>query len=96
MNLLLNSAFLLRLAFTIFISCLIAYFLCDIQSGIEYTWYSGIWHGLFVIPNLILSLFFDGIHMKAEISTSAYTFFWWVILITQNSYLVRFFMALFS
>jgi hypothetical protein len=51
---------------------------------------------LFVIPNLILSLFFDGIHMKAEISTSAYTFFWWVILITQNSYLVRFFMALFS
>lgn len=92
MNSFINTALLFKIAGTIFLSCVVAYFLCDVQPGVEYTWYSGIWHGLFLIPNFILSLFIDGTHVKAEISTSGYTFFWWVTVIIQNSSLVKFFM----
>lgn len=96
MNSLISGALLLKIVVSVFIGCIAAYFLCDVQADIEYTWYSGIWHGLFLIPNLILSFLFDGILVKAEISTSGYTFFWWVTVIIQNSSLVKFFMSLLS
>jgi len=61
------------------INCILAWFLCDIDTNSDeiYTWYSGIWHGLFFFPNLILSWFTDTI-CKAECYTVAYNVFHWI------------------
>lgn len=54
---------------------LIAYFLCSIDPKNSYSWYFGIWHGLFWFPNVVMSLFSDSIFSKAPNSTTAYIFF---------------------
>jgi hypothetical protein len=59
---------------------LVAYFFCDIDPDKTYSWYSGIWHGTFVIPNFILSLFTDHI-CKAKEYTTMYNVFWWITFI---------------
>lgn len=41
----------------ILINIVVAYFFCKIESGVDYTWYAGLWHGLCVIGNLVLLLF---------------------------------------
>ncbi len=92
----LKSVLLLEMLGFLLLSCLVAYYLCDVQSDIEYTWYSGIWHGIFLIPNFILSLFLDDIIVKANITTSGYTFFWWATIILYNSYLGKYFKILFT
>jgi hypothetical protein len=67
--------------FIYFILCIIiSIFVCDIEPQSTYTWYSGIWHGLFFVPNFILSIFYDNLY-KAESYSSAYNFFWWVLAI---------------
>ena len=45
------------LAIPVAIACALAAWLCDIEPDKTYTWYSGIWHGLFCIPNWIRSFF---------------------------------------
>ena len=42
-----------RIFVFIFVSCFIGWLLCDIDPNKTYTWYSGIWHGMFFIPNFI-------------------------------------------
>lgn len=37
-----------RILITIGVYCVLGKLLCDIDPGKEYTWYSGIWHGLFL------------------------------------------------
>lgn len=66
--------------FLILASCLAAWLLCDIEPNETYTWYSGIWQGLFSFPNFILSLFTDTL-CKAELYTTAYNVFWWIFAI---------------
>lgn len=66
--------------FFILVSCLVAWLFCDIKPDETYTWYSGIWHGLFSFPNFILSLFTDTL-CKAELYTTAYNVFWWLFSI---------------
>mgnify|MGYP003400363497 CR=1 FL=1 len=44
-----------RIFVFIFLSCFIGWLLCDIDPNKTYTWYSGIWHGMFFIPNFIRS-----------------------------------------
>ena len=70
----------MRLIITIVIYCFLGWLLCDIDPGESYSWYSGIWHGLFFVPNLLRSWFSDAI-FKAEIYTSAYNVFYWIFAV---------------
>ncbi len=70
----------MRLIITILIYCFLGWLLCDIDPGESYSWYSGIWHGLFFVPNLLRSWFTDAI-FKAEIYTSAYNVFYWIFAV---------------
>lgn len=61
----------------ILVSCLVGWLLCNIDPDKTYTWYSGIWHGMFFIPNFIRSWFTDALY-KAESYIAAYNVFWWI------------------
>ena len=54
--------------------------LCNIDPNTTYSWYSGIWHGLFFLPNLIKSWLYGTLY-KAEHYTIAYNIFWWCTVI---------------
>lgn len=61
--------------------CLLSNKICNIIPNKTYTWSSGIWHGLFGIPNWILSWFSDNTYYKAPNSTTAYSIWWWISFI---------------
>jgi hypothetical protein len=61
--------------------CLFSTKICYINPNETYSWYSGIWHGLFVIPNWIFSFFSDQTYCKAQKYTFAYIVFWWLSFI---------------
>lgn len=61
-----------------------AYFFCHIDPEKTYTWYSGIWHGFFWLPNLIMSLFSDSVHAKAPNCTTWYTIFYFLTIIASS------------
>jgi len=74
-----------RSSFTVFfifiaIALTTAYFLCHINPDIESGWLRGLWHGINLGPNFMLS-FFDGRLLKAPMHSLAYSFFWWVFSI---------------
>ncbi len=70
----------MRIIFTILAYCFFGWLLCDIDPGKEYTWYSGIWHGMFFVINLVRSWFTNALY-KAEIYTTAYNVFYWIFSI---------------
>lgn len=51
---------------------LLGWLLCHIDPYESYSWYSGIWHGIFFVPNLLKSLLWDTPY-TAEICTIGYT-----------------------
>lgn len=61
--------------------CLLSTKICYINSDKTYIWYSGIWHGIFVIPHWIVSWFSNDIYCKAPNSTTAYSIWWWISFI---------------
>lgn len=63
------------------IVCFLSTVICDINPDVSYTWYSGIWHGLFVVPHWVVSWFSEETLLKAPIRTSGYTFWWWTIVV---------------
>lgn len=65
---------------TILVAALVGWLLCDINVEKEYTWYSGIWHGIFFVPNFIRHLIGDAPY-KAEIYTTAYNVWYWIFSI---------------
>ncbi len=71
---------ILRFLITVLVYCFLGWLLCDIDPAKEYTWYSGIWHGLFFVVNLVRSWFTDALY-KAEIYTTAYNVFYWIFSI---------------
>ncbi len=71
----------LGLAIPIVLTCLLAAWLCDIDPEKTYTWYSGMWHGLFCIPNWIRSFFSDDVLCKANNYTTAYNVWWWIVFL---------------
>lgn len=71
---------LVRLYITIVVYCVLGKLLCDIDPNVEYTWYSGIWHGLFFVANFVRSWFTDALY-KAEIYTSGYNVCYWIFSI---------------
>ena len=66
-----------RIIITIIVYCFFGWLLCDIEPGKEYTWYSGIWHGMFFVVNLVRSWFTNSLY-KAEIYTPSYNVFYWI------------------
>lgn len=65
------------------IGMIIASFLCNIHGGESYSWFSGIWHGLFAIPNYCRHFLNSSILFKASDATIMYNVFWWIIFILQ-------------
>lgn len=64
------------------VGCLLANWWCTIDPEIEYQWYSGIWHGIFIIPNWTMSwMFGKDILCQAPIHTTGYIIWWWLCLI---------------
>ena len=51
--------------------------IAHIDPNKTYTWYSGIWHGMFFIPNFIRSCIGDALY-KANEYTTAYNVWWWI------------------
>ena len=75
---------ILRIVIFVAILFAAAYFLCDIKPATEYGWLAAIWHGLFLIPNLILHLFDKDILFYSELPTTAYKIFF-VVGVVLNS-----------
>lgn len=73
---------IVQLAIGLVITCLLAHWLCDINPEKTYTWYSGIWHGLWFFPNLIRSIFSNA-EFKAQYYTTGYNIWWWIVVICQ-------------
>ena len=71
---------IIRILITILVYCFLGWLLCDISPSKEYTWYSGIWHGMFFVINFVRSWFTDALY-KAEIYTTAYNVFYWIFSI---------------
>jgi len=71
---------MIRIIITILVYCFVGWVFCDINPEKYYTWYSGIWHGLFFIPNLLRSWFSDALY-KAKDYSSAYNVWWWITTI---------------
>lgn len=69
-----------RILITIGVYCVLGKLLCDIDPEKEYTWYSGIWHGLFFVANFVRSWFTDALY-KAEIYTTGYNVCYWIFSI---------------
>ena len=68
---------------------LLASFLCNIDVQETYSWISGIWHGLFVIPNFFRNLLNPDILYKGIKFSAMYNVFWWTFVIIQiPTYLV--------
>ena len=63
---------------------LVAYFICSIDPEQTYTWNSGIWHGIFWIPNLIMSLFSDAVYFKAPLCTTGYTICFYATIVISS------------
>ena len=61
--------------------CLLSTKISYINPEKTYSWYSGIWHGIFVIPNWVVSWFADDVYCKAPSSTTAYSIWWWISFI---------------
>lgn len=71
---------IIRILITILVYCFLGWLLCDIEPDKEYTWYSGIWHGLFFVVNFVRSWFTDALY-KVEIYTTSYNVFYWIFSI---------------
>lgn len=80
---LLTFFFGLRPLIYVLVSGLIGWLLCDIDVEKVYTWYSGIWHGFFFVPNFIRHLVWDSPY-KAEFYTTAYNIFYWIVSIIST------------
>lgn len=67
------------------IICVAANYLAPIDANKEYSWYMGIWHAIFIIPNLLLHFCYDSnILFFAKEHTFAYTLFFSIIFTTSG------------
>lgn len=63
------------------IPALITYFLFPISPDKVYGWWGGIWQGLLIVPNLVISIFKSGWHIIAPQHTTAYMVWYWISII---------------
>ena len=66
------------------IGMILACLLCNIQAGENYSWLSGIWHGMFFIPNLLQHMVDSDVLYKATNYTMRYNFCWWIVSIVET------------
>lgn len=66
----------LLLGIGLVISLIFSRIFCHIDPSEDYSFISAIWHGLYIFPNWILSLFTDTV-IKAEDQSAAYNLFFW-------------------
>lgn len=78
-----SAGCILPLIIGICIFSLISHYICNISPEEYYVWYHGIWHGIFIIPNWIVSFFDSDVLCKAENYSIGYNIWWWVLLIIQ-------------
>ena len=78
-----------RTIITFIVFGLFAALLCNIDPEVQYGWISGVWHGMWFLPNLVRSWFSD-VLFKAELYTSAYNVFYWIFSIISTLFLVLF------
>ncbi len=64
-----------RLIFGIVIYVFLGWIICQIDAYESYTWYSGIWHGLFFVPNILKNLFWHTPYQAVMCTTSYVVFF---------------------
>ena len=67
--------FCLSLAIALGVEVGIAWLICNIEASDTYSWISGVFHGLFIVPNFVRHLFNNNILYFAEYHTTAYTIF---------------------
>ncbi len=65
------------------IGMLIAKIFCDIDPKENYSWISGIWHGMFSFPNYVRNLFNSEIVYKIENGSFMYNVFYAIIAIPE-------------
>lgn len=73
--------FCLPIAIALGIEVGIAWLICNIDALDTYSWISGVFHGLFIVPNFVRHLFSNDILFFAEYHTTAYTIFYWLTAI---------------
>ena len=67
----------IRFTITFIAYCFVSYVVCNIIPKETYSWYAGIWHGLFFLPNFFRSLFVD-VKFKADFYTQGYNICHWI------------------
>ena len=72
-----------RVALPLLISIILACLLCNIHENEMYSWLSGIWHGMFFVPNFIRNLVDSEVLYKATNYTAVYNIFWWLVSIIE-------------
>lgn len=75
-----KSSCIVTILFAIAYYAAASYF-CSIDLEKTYTWFSGIWHGLFWFPNIVMSLFCDSIYAIAPNHTTWYMIFYFITII---------------
>ncbi len=73
-----SLSILLRFVIPTVVACLLAMWICDIEPGVKYRWLSGIWHGIFVVPNGIRHIISPKVLIMAEKGTEAYHIWFWI------------------
>lgn len=56
---------------------IVGWIFCTINPHDTYSWYSGIWHGVFFLPNILKTIFW-GNPYQARFVTSGYIAWYWV------------------
>lgn len=60
--------------------CVVAHYLANIDEFKEYSWYMGIWHSCFVVPNFLMHYCLNSdILFFAEMHTTAYSIFFGIV-----------------
>ena len=72
-----------KVVLPLFIGVILACFLCNIHYAETYSWLSGIWHGMFFIPNYIRHIYDPFTLYKATSYTAMYNFYWWIFAIIE-------------
>lgn len=77
------------------IGILFAKWLCNIDSEDTYSWISGIWHGIFVVPNYVRYIMNSEILFKAAAYSTMYNILWWLVVVLQIPTFIIFIVKLF-
>ena len=64
-------------------------YLFAIEPTKKYEWFAGIFHGIWAIPNYVISLLVDNYLIKAQLYTRLYNTLWWILLVISALYYIN-------